>query len=73
MTFAYKVAVEIRQDKKDRPNFSPGGETLAEVGSRADRIIARVRRSADILRVLAARWLGLDPSAGQFFLLSTGA
>ncbi len=51
----------------------PGGETLAEVGARADRVIARARAigsnvlvfsSGHILRVLAARWLGLDPSAG---------
>lgn len=60
----------------------PGGETLAEVGARADRVIARARAigsnvlvfsSGHILRVLAARWLGLDPSAGQFLLLSTAS
>jgi probable phosphoglycerate mutase len=60
----------------------PGGETLAEVAARADRVIARARAvdgnvllfsSGHILRVLAARWLGLDPAAGQFFLLSTAS
>jgi probable phosphoglycerate mutase len=60
----------------------PGGETVAQIGARADRVIARVRSiqgnvllfsSGHISRVLAARWLGLDASAGQYFLLSTAA
>ncbi|MGP3987549.1 histidine phosphatase family protein [Streptomyces sp. 3N207] len=48
-----------------------GGESLAEVGARADEVV-RWARSADrdvlvfahghILRVLGARWLGYDPS-----------
>lgn len=58
----------------------PGGESVAEVGARADRVIARVRvLDSDVLlfssghftRVFAARWLGLDPSSGRLFLLST--
>lgn len=49
---------------------------------RANRVIERVRTidedvllfsSGHILRVLNARWLGLDPSAGQYFLLSTAS
>lgn len=60
----------------------PGGESVAQIGARADRIVARVRAaqgnvllfsSGHILRVLAARWLGLEPSGGQYFLLSTAA
>ena len=53
----------------------PGGETLAQVGARADRVVARVRASgADdvalfahghVLRILAARWCGLDPAEGR--------
>lgn len=49
----------------------PGGEALSEVAARADRVVAWAR-SADrdvlvfghghILRVLGARWLGLDPA-----------
>jgi probable phosphoglycerate mutase len=59
----------------------PGGETPAEVGARADRVIARARDAAGdvalfahghVLRVLVARWLGLPPGAGQHFLLDTG-
>jgi len=60
----------------------PGGETPAQVGARADRIIKRVRTfkgdallfsSGHFLRVLAARWLGLEPAAGKLFLLSTAS
>ena len=60
----------------------PGGETAADVGRRADRAIARLRAaagdvlvfsSAHILRVLAARWLGLPPAGGRYFLLSTAS
>jgi len=58
----------------------PGGETLEQVGVRVDRVIARVRAlqgnaalfaHGHVLRALAARWLGLAPSAGAHFLLDT--
>ena len=71
----------------DRPGWTifddgggPGGETPEQVGVRVDRVIARVRAlSGDailfahghVLRVLAARWLGLAPGAGAHFLLDT--
>jgi len=60
----------------------PNGEQPADVGMRADRIIARLRAADDrailfssghILRVLAARWLGLAPSEGRLFMLSTAS
>jgi broad specificity phosphatase PhoE len=59
----------------------PGGETPAEVGARVDRVIVRARAvegdvalfaHGHVLRVLVARWLGLDPGAGRLFLLDTG-
>lgn len=59
----------------------PGGETPGEIGARVDRVIARARAIAGnvalfahghVLRVLAARWLGLPAGAGQHFLLDTG-
>ena len=60
----------------------PGGETTNQVGARADRVVSRVRAiqgnvllfsSGHFLRMLAARWLGLAPAAGQYFLLSTAS
>ncbi len=60
----------------------PGGESPAEVGARADRVVNRVRAvegdvllfsSGHFLRVLTARWLGLEPQAGRYFLLSTAS
>jgi putative membrane protein len=60
----------------------PGGESPAEIGARADRVVSRVRAvpgnilvfsSAHILRVLAARWLGLEPAGGRHFLLGTAS
>jgi len=60
----------------------PGGETPAQIGARADRVVQRVRAaggdvllfsSGHILRVLAARWLGQDASSGSHFVLGTAA
>jgi probable phosphoglycerate mutase len=59
----------------------PGGESPAQVGARADRVIARARVAdgdvalfahGHVLRVLAARWIGLSAGSGQHFLLDTG-
>jgi probable phosphoglycerate mutase len=58
----------------------PGGESPVEIGARADRVVSRTRAvngnvllfsSAHFLRVLAARWLGLEPAGGRYFLFST--
>ena len=60
---------------------SPGGESPDQVGARVDRVIGRARGTdgdvalfahGHVLRVLAARWLGLPPAGGQHFLLETG-
>lgn len=71
-----------------RPNWSlwrdggPGGETAADVGRRADRVIAEVRRidgdvalfgHGHMLRVLTARWLGQPPEAGRFYAMQPAA
>lgn len=59
---------------------TPGGETAAEVGERLDRVVARARETdgdtlafghGHALRVLAARWLGLEPTEGRIFALDT--
>jgi broad specificity phosphatase PhoE len=59
----------------------PGGESPEQVSMRVDRVIARARRiegdvalfaHGHVLRVLAARWIGLGVLVGQHFLLDTG-
>lgn len=57
-----------------------GGESIDDVAVRAARVIARARSiegnvllfgHGHVLRILAARWLGLPPSEGRLFALST--
>ncbi|MEB3352474.1 MAG: histidine phosphatase family protein [Cyanobacteriota bacterium] len=58
----------------------PDGESPEAVGARVDQLIQRLRAMegpallfahGHLLRVLAARWLGLPPQAGSHFLLDT--
>src|SRR5580658_2943179 len=60
----------------------PGGETIAQVSARADRLLERALAvSGDValfshghmLRMLAARWLRLPPDSGRLLALSTGS
>lgn len=77
--------VDIREE---RPGWTlwrdgvPGGETSDQVASRVDRVIAELRSASGsaivfshghLLRVLAARWIGLDASAGGLFALDPGS
>jgi probable phosphoglycerate mutase len=77
--FEGKRGKEIR---KDRPGWllfrdgCPGGESPQDVADRADRFIAHVNAlkgdimafaHGHIIRMIAARWLGLPPAAGKFF------
>jgi broad specificity phosphatase PhoE len=77
---------EIRAERPDWELFrdgAPGGESPAQVIERADRLWKRVREvqgnvllftSGHFIRVLAARWIGLEPSVhGNSFLLSTAS
>ena len=59
------------------------GETLERVGERVDALLARIEDSlaegdvavvahGHVLRVLTARWLGLEPAAGRLYALHTG-
>jgi broad specificity phosphatase PhoE len=76
-----RETIDIR---KDRPGWTlwhdgvPEGETIPQVQARVDRVIAELRSVAGdaavfahghLLRVLAARWLGLEPAAGRLFAL----
>ncbi|MDB6018012.1 MAG: putative phosphoglycerate mutase family protein, partial [Pedosphaera sp.] len=77
--------VEIHAKRPDWQLFRdgcPGGESPEQVGKRADRVVIRLREcegdglifsSGHFLRVLAARWLGLEPAAGQYFMLRTAS
>ena len=69
---------------RDRGPAGAPGESPADVGIRVDRVLDRVRpRLADgdvalvahghVLRILTARWLGLEPEAGALFALSAGS
>jgi broad specificity phosphatase PhoE len=76
---------EILTERPDWRLFrdgAPGGEMPEQVGTRADRVIARVGAvhgnvlivsSAHISRVFAARWLGLPSSGGRQFVLGTAS
>ena len=58
----------------------PGGETAAEVAGRADAVLAALPPAGDVLvfshghmlRVLTARWLGLQAADGALFPLAPG-
>ena len=79
------TSVEIHHERPDWMLFRdgcPGGESPNQVGTRADRVARRVRAmggdvllfsSGHFLRVFAARWLGLEPEAGRYFLLGTAS
>ena len=80
-----KTPAEIRRERPGWEIFRdgcPGGESLAQVTVRADRVVARLRAiganvlvfsSGHLLRVLGARWLGLDGALGRYFFLDTAA
>lgn len=60
----------------------PNGETAADVGHRADNVLAELRAaegavlifsSSHFLRVLGARWIGLPPEGGASFVLDTAS
>jgi broad specificity phosphatase PhoE len=79
------TAADIR---RDRPGWTPweggfpGGETLADLAARADRVLERVRAGSGgdvalfahghILRVIAARWLDQPAVMGARYYLATG-
>jgi probable phosphoglycerate mutase len=84
--FEGRRTAEIRAERPDWELFRdgcPGGESPQEVGARADRVVKRVRAvpgnvliftSGHFMRVLATRWLGLEPSVNcKFFMLSTAS
>jgi broad specificity phosphatase PhoE len=79
------TTADIRKQRPDWQLFRdgcPGGETVAQIGARADRVIGRLRSlnadamvfsSGHFFRVFAARWLGLEPADGRYLVLDTAA
>jgi broad specificity phosphatase PhoE len=72
--------------REERPGWTvwtagaPGGETVEDVGRRADRVLDRARSAAGdvalfahghLLRVVGARWIELPPASGARLALST--
>jgi probable phosphoglycerate mutase len=80
-----RTSGEIFAERPDWQLFRDGcpeGETPAQIGARADCVIGRLRSvkgnvlvfsSGHFLRVLTARWLGLETGAGRYFVLSTAS
>jgi len=80
-----RTSADIHAERPDWQLFRdgcPGGESPDQVGARADRVARRVRAiegdvllfsSGHFLRVFAARWLGLPPGAGRYFVLGTAS
>jgi broad specificity phosphatase PhoE len=74
-------SVEIRAKRPDWQLFRDGcphGESPAQVAARADAVLAQAKgvegdvllfSSGHFLRMLAARWLGLEPAGGKYFTL----
>jgi broad specificity phosphatase PhoE len=78
-----RTSVEIQ---RDIPGWTvwrdgaPGGESPAQVAARADRVLERASEAdgdvclvahGHLLRVVTARWLGLEASGGALFRLET--
>jgi len=77
--------VEIHRERPDWQLFRdgcPGGESPQQVAARADRVVELVRSvsgnvllfsSGHFLRMLAARWTGMDTTGAKSLMLSTAS
>lgn len=80
-----RKTVDIHQENPDWFLFRdgcPGGESVAAVEARADRVVAHLRgvngrvllfSHGHFCRVLAARWLGLPTGEARMFILGTAS
>lgn len=80
-----KTTQETSQEQPDWSIWTtsvPQGESIEQVGCRAQRVIQRVSTidgpvalfaHAHILRILTACWLGLPPEGGRLFVLGTAS
>jgi broad specificity phosphatase PhoE len=84
-TYEGRRTLDIRAERPEWRLFEngcPGGETLVEVATRADRVIARIRAlesdvlvfaHRDILRILTARWVALPALEARRLYLATAS
>jgi broad specificity phosphatase PhoE len=80
-----RLTVDILKERPDWQLFRdgcPGGESPQKVAARADRVVSRLRTvagdvllfsSGHFLRVLAARWIGIEPINGKSLMLGTAS
>jgi broad specificity phosphatase PhoE len=80
-----RLTVDIRKERPDWQLFRdgcPGGESPQEVAARADTVVSHVRAaggdvllfsSGHFLRVLAARWIGIEPIHAGSLMLDTAS
>ena len=80
-----RLTIDVHRERPDWYLYrdgAPGGESPEEVAARADRFIESVRlidgdvaafSSAQIIRVIVARWLGLPPLAASYFYTQTAS
>ena len=76
-----RTLVDIRKERPDWELFRdgcPGGESVAQISGRADRVVSRLRAlqgsvlifsSGHLLRVLTARWIGSPAALGRHLVL----
>jgi len=84
-TYEGRRAADVQAERPGWDLFKdgcPGGETLEDLGRRADRVVAKLRAASgdvlivahrDILRILIARWIGLQPIDARRFYLDTAS
>src|ERR1700740_976821 len=80
-----RLTVDILKERPDWQLFRdgcPGGESPQQVATRADRVVSRVRAisgdlvvfsSGHFLRVLATRWIGIEPINDKSLMLGTAS
>ncbi|MEO8063554.1 MAG: histidine phosphatase family protein [Pseudomonadota bacterium] len=84
-TYEGRRAAEVQAERPGWDLFEdgcPGGESLADLGQRAERVVEKLRAAKgdvlvvahrDILRILIARWIGLLPIDARRFCLDTAS
>ena len=80
-----RLTIDVHRERPDWYLYrdgAPGGESPEEVAARADRFISLVRpiegdvaafSSAQIIRMIVARWLGLPPLGASYFHTDTAS